>query len=276
VSVFEEAKIDSHCHVVDPARFPYGEATPYRPAGQEIGPLEQYLAVMEAYGIAHALFVGPNSGYGLDNSCLLDALARGAGRFRGVAVVPPDASVEDLMALKARGVVGIAFNATVHGTAHYLAQADLVRRMVDCGLFLNLQVEGDQLVDLLPLLEVVPQVHVDHCGRPVLASGLGQPGFQSLLALGRQGRAVVKLSGFAKFAREPWPHRDAWPFIEALVEAFGLGACVWASDWPYLRAPERVDVGPMLKLVERLFPRAEDRRTLFFDTPARLYGFGGA
>jgi predicted TIM-barrel fold metal-dependent hydrolase len=273
MTIFDEPKIDSHCHVVDPRRFPYREDTAYRPVAQEIGPLEQYLAVMEAYGITHALFVGPNSGYGYDNRCMLDALARGQGRFRGVAVVPPEITTEELQALKDQGVVGIAFNATVHGTAHYLAQGDLVRRMADLGLFLNLQVEGNQIVELLPILDLVPVVHVDHCGRPVRERGLEQPGFQCLLDLGRRGLAVVKLSGYAKFAREPWPHRDAWPWLEALVEAFGLDACVWASDWPYLRAPERVDVGPLLKFVERLFPKVEDRRRLFVETPARLYGF---
>ena len=78
MSVFDEPKIDSHCHILDPLRFPYAPDVAYRPAGQETGPVEQYEQVMDAYGIRHALFVGPNSGYGLDNRCLLDALARGA------------------------------------------------------------------------------------------------------------------------------------------------------------------------------------------------------
>ena len=76
--IFDEPKIDTHCHVLDPARFPYAPDVAYRPAGQEIAPLEQYLQVMDAYGIRHALLVGPNSGYGTDNRCLLDALACGA------------------------------------------------------------------------------------------------------------------------------------------------------------------------------------------------------
>ena len=70
MGVFDEPKIDTHCHVLDPARFPYAPDVAYRPSGQEIAPLEQYLQVMDAYGIRHALFVGPNSGYGRDNRCL--------------------------------------------------------------------------------------------------------------------------------------------------------------------------------------------------------------
>ena len=81
MSIFDEPKVDTHCHVLDPARFPYAPDVAYRPAGQEVATLEQYEQVMDAYGIRHALFVGPNSGYGLDNRCLLDVLARSQGRF---------------------------------------------------------------------------------------------------------------------------------------------------------------------------------------------------
>jgi predicted TIM-barrel fold metal-dependent hydrolase len=114
--LFDEPKFDTHCHVLDPARFPYAPEVAYRPAGQEIAPLAQYVQVMDAYGIRHALFVGPNSGYGQDNRCLLDALAQGAGRFKGIAVVPLDCPAERLQELRAAGVVGVALNATVLGT----------------------------------------------------------------------------------------------------------------------------------------------------------------
>jgi predicted TIM-barrel fold metal-dependent hydrolase len=45
------------------------------------------------------------------------------------------------------------------------------------------------------------------------------------------------------------------------------------SDWPFLRAPERVDYGPLLRLVERLVPDFEDRRKLLWETPRALFGF---
>ena len=55
--------------------------------------------------------------------------------------------------------------------------------------------------------------------------------------------------------------------MRALVDAFTLDNCVWGSDWPFLRAPERVDYGPLLKLVERLFPDPADRRKMLWETP---------
>lgn len=274
MTVFDEPKIDTHCHVLDPARFPYAPDVAYRPAGQEIAPLEQYLAVMDAYGIRHALLVGPNSGYGLDNRCLLDALARGAGRFKGIAVVRNDCGRDELLRLRTQGVVGVAFNATVMGVEHYASAGALLRTLADLGLLLSLQVEHDQLVALRPLVEDSGvRVMVDHGGRPAPGRGVDQPGFQALLAMARNGRTAVKLSGWQKFSALPPPYDDTRPFVDALLDAFTLDACLWASDWPFLKAPQRLDVGPLLRLVERLLPDASDRRQLFWDTPRRWLGF---
>lgn len=274
MGVFDEPKIDTHAHVLDPARFPYPADVAYRPSGQEIGTLAQYREVMAAYGIRHTLFVGPNSGYQYDNRCLLDALAQGGGRFKGVAVVPLDVTREALVALRAQGVIGIAFNATLHGTQHYARSEALLRTLAGLDMILSLQVERDQLVALRPLVEASGvRVLVDHCGRPAAGLGVAQPGFQALLGLARTGRAAVKLSGLQKFSAEAPPHEDTRPFIDALIDAFTLDACLWATDWPYLRAPQRVDVGPLLRQVERWLPDAADRRRLFWDTPRRWLGF---
>jgi len=274
MSVFDEAKIDTHCHVLDPVRFAYAPDAVYRPAGQEVAPLEQYLQVMDAYGIRHALFVGPNSGYGLDNRCLLDTLARGAGRFKGIAVVPNDSGRDALLRLREAGVIGVAFNATVMGVPHYAETGPLLRRLAELDMLLSLQVEHDQLVALRPLVEQSGvRTLVDHGGRPAAGRGVDQPGFQSLLAMARSGRVAVKLSGYQKFSALPPPYSDTRPFIDALLEAFTLDACLWASDWPFLKAPQRLDVGPLLRQVERLLPRAEDRHKLLWDTPRRWLGF---
>jgi predicted TIM-barrel fold metal-dependent hydrolase len=270
VSIFDEPKVDAHCHVLDPARFPYAPDVAYRPSGQEIGPLEQYLQVMDAYGIRHALLVGPNSGYGLDNRCLLDAVAHGGGRFRGVAVVRNDIGRDELLHLREAGVLGVAFNATVLGVDHYLQAGSLLRLLADLDMFVSVQVEHDQLVALRPLLEASGvRMLFDHCGRPRAGGGIAQPGFQALLALARTGRAAVKLSGYQKFSAAPPPYEDAQAFIRALLDAYTPDACLWASDWPFLKAPVHLDVGPLLKQLERLVPAAADRRRILWDTPRR-------
>jgi predicted TIM-barrel fold metal-dependent hydrolase len=273
VSIQDEPKVDTHCHVLDPARFPYAPDVAYRPSGQEVGTLDQYLQVMDAYGIRHALLVGPNSGYGLDNRCMLDAVRHGGGRFKGVAVVRNDIGRAELQALRDAGVVGIAFNATVLGVDHYLAAGDLLRLVAELDLFVSVQVEHDQLLALSPLLERSGvRLVFDHCGRPRAGAGIEQPGFQALLALARTGRAAVKLSGYQKFSLQPPSHADAQPFVRALLDAFTPDACMWGSDWPFLKSPVRLDVGPLLRQFEKMVPSAEDRRRIFWETPRRWLG----
>lgn len=270
-----EPKIDAHCHLLDPKLYPYRADVRYRPAGQEIGTETQFHAVCDAYEVRHALLVGPNSGYGEDNSFLLEAIARGRGRFKGVAVVDNDASSERLAQLKAAGVVGIAVNATFHGVEYYRDIGPLIRRLEALDMFLQVQVEGDQLIELMPLIDDSDvKLLVDHCGRPRADLGLVQPGFAALCALGRSGRGAIKLSGVQKISAGRFPYEDAWPYVHALAEAFGLERCLWGSDWPFLRAPERLDYGPLLTLVERLFPDAGERRQLLWGTAAELFGFG--
>jgi len=275
MSVFKEPKIDCHAHVFDPVAFPYGKDIAYKPSGQEIGTPAQLDAVMKTYGVSHALLVQPNSGYGSDNSCMLDTIARGRGRFKGIAIIPFDASLAELRTLQAQGVLGAAFNPTFYGVDYYKQSAALIGKLAELDMFLQIQSEQDQLSLFVPWIEAMPvRVLIDHCGRPTPEAGIEQPGFQALLRIAKTKRVSVKLSGYSKFSNVPYPFDDTWPFVRALVDAFTLERCLWASDWPFLRAPRRQDFGPLVELAEMLFPDADERRQLFYDTPHRLFGFG--
>jgi predicted TIM-barrel fold metal-dependent hydrolase len=239
-----------------------------------MGTPAQYGAVMEFYGVTHALIVQPNSGYGGDNALLLDTVARGKGRFKAVAIINFDASLSELRDLQAQGIVGAAFNPSLFGSDYYRPARKLVGRLAELGMFMQLQTEHDQLLPFVKWVEDIEvDTLVDHCGRPTLAQGLNQPAFQALLRLADTGRVTVKLSGYAKFTQQSWPFDDCEPFVRALVSAFTLDNCIWASDWPYLKAPERNDFGPNIALVKRWFPDAGERAKLFSGTAKRLFGF---
>jgi predicted TIM-barrel fold metal-dependent hydrolase len=271
-----EPLIDCHAHVFDPARFPYAPDAYYVPTGPETGTVDQLRRTLDAHGVRYALLVGPNSGYGEDNRCLIDAVAGGAGRFRGVAVVPNTATRTDLGALRDAGILGVTLNAALLGMQHYADAGALLSSLADLDMIADVQVTADQLPAMAPrLTRSGVRMLIDHCGRPDPADGLDAAGFQELLRLGRGGRAVVKLSGLVKFSRRPPPHEDTWPFVRALVDVFGPDRCVWASDWPFLRAPVRMDYGPLLAQLEELVPDLAARRQILWDTPRREFGFPG-
>src|SRR4029077_21244410 len=94
-----------HAHVREPSRFPFVEGAGYRPRPDQVGTLARFDETLRAHGVGRALVVQP-SGYGTDNACLLDALERSGGRFRGIAVIDWAVSERGLLELKRRGGVG--------------------------------------------------------------------------------------------------------------------------------------------------------------------------
>lgn len=267
--------VDSHCHVFDPAHFPFAADASYTPPPAEQGTAEQLAALLDANGIAYALLVNPTSGYGYDNRYMIATLRAAQGRLRGIARVRADAGEPELASLAAAGVIGVRLDLIGDGVGmlHHRALPRLFAQLRDLRWQVHVQCEKDQLSEAAPVLRAagVPLVF-DHCGRPDAALGTSQPGFQALLQFGREGHAV-KLSGPFRFSCRPPPYRDVVPFIDALVEAFTPRRCVFGSDWPFVRLQDRPDYGAVLALLCRWLPDEDARREVLCATPARLFGF---
>ncbi|MEP7328043.1 MAG: amidohydrolase family protein [Betaproteobacteria bacterium] len=268
--------VDTHVHLFDTARFPFSRRAAYHPLPGECGTGGDLIHTLDAHGMAGALLVNPTSGYGTDNSCMLDALKRHPRPFRGVARVPLNTSPSRLNALAKAGVIGVRIDLLGDGLEQ-LAHRDfsrLVGRVADAALWLEVQAGGDQLAVALPQLTAARgKLLIGHCGRPDPAHGLRQPGFRALLSLADSGRAAVKLSGPMRFSHQSYPYRDTQPYVAALLRAFTPQQCVWASDWPFLRAPARLDYGLLQRLFDTWVPDARARRVILVDTPRRMFGF---
>ncbi|MET0967061.1 MAG: amidohydrolase family protein [Nakamurella sp.] len=274
MSIYDEPKIDCHNHLLDPVNFPYNPDAWYHPVGNEQGSADQLTELFDAYGSRYATIVGPNSGYETDNRCLLDAIARSNGRFKGLAVVDNQISRAELETMRDNGIIGTTMQAALLGVDHFRGTEKLLQQLADLQMFVDVQVQSDQLVEMAPLLEPSGvRVLIDHCGRPDPEAGLDQPGFVKLLELGGTGRYFVKISGLVKCSKQRFPWSDSWPYVAALLAAFTPDRCMWGSDWPFLKAPERIDYGTILTLTEKLIPDPADRHKVLWETPARLFGF---
>jgi predicted TIM-barrel fold metal-dependent hydrolase len=172
-------------------------------------------------------------------------------------------------------VLGIAFNYALHGLAYYADAAPLMGRLAALGMLVQVQIEKDQMAALAPMLRASgARLMIDHCGRPDVSAGLAGAGFAAVLSLADTGRAWIKLSGFSKFSTHEFPFADAFPFVEALLAAYGPDHCLWASDWPFLKAPSRHDYGSLLQLFAQCVPDPAVRQAILWDTPRRLFNFG--
>lgn len=268
-------RVDAHAHIYNLQRYPFHASSGFHVLDNEVGSAEQFKCVLDAHGFTHALLINPLGGYGTDNRCLVETLKGSNGRFKGVAVVAHDASESEYLALKESGVVGMRFNLGFEGSPSLLvheAQRSLGLAR-ELGWFIQIHYKQGALIEALPVLRScrLPLIF-DHCGRPDVAQGLTQPAFQALLDFGRDGRSLIKLSAAFRFAGA-FPYREADPYAQALIEAFGIHRCLWGSDWPFLHASHRVDYPTLLQALERWLPNPEDQACVLGHNPARVFGF---
>jgi predicted TIM-barrel fold metal-dependent hydrolase len=269
-------RIDCHAHVIDPARFPYVPGAGYQPKPEEAGPREAFAAVLEAHGVSHALLIQPSC-YGVDNAAMLDAIAESGGRFKGIARASAEAGERELARLADRGVVGLRFNLVSYDPAALAtaARSHLLDRMRALGWHAQIYADDAQWPEAARLLRAAEvEVLVDHFGIRDPARSASQPGFQAVLALGRDGLAAVKLS--ASFRLAPaGEYSVIEPYAEALLRAFGVERCVWGSDWPFLAVAQRPGYRDELAALARWLPHPADRDAVLWRNPRRLFGFGG-
>jgi predicted TIM-barrel fold metal-dependent hydrolase len=269
-----ERAADCHAHIFCKGWPSIADAV-YQPHPSQEGTAAQFLAVLDAHGFSHGLLVGAGP-YGPDNRCMLEAIAASRGRLKGIGIADARITDRELDALAEAGVVGIRFNLFNHGLRPLTepGAARLLAAMKARGLFVQVQVQKDELVAAAPVLRAAGvRLMFDHFGRPSVAAGVAQPGFQALLDMGREGH-VIKLSGpFRSSVQGCFPWDDVDPFIAAAIDAFTLDRCVWGSDWPFVRMNERMDYGPALACLRRWVPDAADRAKVLWHNPARLFGF---
>jgi len=267
--------IDCHAHIIDTARFPLAGGPGYKPRPQENGPKETYCGVLDGHAVGHALLVQP-SGYGFDNSAMLDAIASYPGRFKGIAVLDPATPERALAALADRGVVGVRFN-LVSYERDALSRPEapvFLARLKALGWYAQIFADDAQWPEIAPILRKSGvKVLIDHFGVRDLGGGLDQPSFQAVLRLGRDGNAAVKLSAPFRISQEPYG--DLKPFARAVVDAFGIENCVWGSDWPFINMSRPLRYAAVLQAVEHWLENTDDLDRVLWHNPARLFGFGG-
>jgi predicted TIM-barrel fold metal-dependent hydrolase len=268
-------RVDCHAHVITPGMFPYADGPGYKPRPDETGDFEAFRRVLASHEITHALLVQPSC-YGYDNACMLDAMARSQGRFKGIAVVSPDATDNYLLSLKEKGIVGVRLH-LVRSCPDALSRPEsgaFLSRVKSLGWFVEVYAIRQMWADIVdPLQRSGVTVLIAHLGEPDVHGGLNQPGFQAVLRLGRETEAVVKLSAPFRVSSHPFPYEDLEPFVTALVDAFGVDRCVWGSDWPFLDVPQRVNYDNLLNSLARWLPDPGNRERVLWHNPVRLFGF---
>jgi len=261
---------DVHFHVFGPqAKFPFAANRSYTPAD---APKEKLFALHKHLGIERGVMV-QSAAHGFDNSAGADLIAARKGDYVGVALLPADASVDTLKKHHAQGFRGVRFNYMKHlGEGTPIDQVMLMaKKLADIGWHLQIHLDSSLIGEMAPKLRASPvPVVIDHMGRVDASQGLEQKPFRELLALLRDERIWVKVSGCERSSRQSSPWKDAIPFARKLVEEFPERT-LWGTDWPHPNLKEIPDDGVMADNLAEIAPSERQRQALLVDNPSRLY-----
>jgi predicted TIM-barrel fold metal-dependent hydrolase len=264
--------VDCHFHVFGPeSRFPYAPGRSYTPPDASIA---DYETLADTLGFSRAVIVQP-SVYGLDNSRTLSFLRESRIASRAVLVLDPDTSERELEALHESGVRGVRINLVFAAGLAMETAVRLADKIRALGWHLQFLADVSQIDDLRGLVSRLDMpVVFDHLGHVPTRKGVADRGFQDLLALVRDGRAWVKLTGaYRVTGMKAPPYDDAMPFVEALLEA-GPGQLVTGTDWPHPAIPVAMpDDADLMDMFGNWVGDEALRQKIFVDNPERLYGF---
>jgi predicted TIM-barrel fold metal-dependent hydrolase len=264
---------DAHCHIFGPAAvFPYAEPRPYTPPD---APYEQLLAMHAKLGLERTVLVQAAC-HGYDMSAVLAAIASSRGQCRGVALLAPGVQSDEIARLHEGGIRGARFHYMSHLDGTPRAEVERVVGLIAAhGWHVCLHGDEDSLAGVLPwFLQLGVPVVVDHMSRVASDKGLGNPHFQSLLALKGRPGAWVKISGIDRISSSgKRPFADGRPYVSALIEHMP-GQLLWGTDWPHPRVHgDMPDDGESINTLLELCPDADTLEGILVRNPQALYGF---
>lgn len=261
---------DCHHHIYD-ARFPIAQTATLRP---EPATVADYRLLQKRLGTTRNVVVQPST-YGVDNSCLLDALRQfGIKNTRGVAVVNTDVKETELKKLNEAGVRGIRFNLLQAGATTFDMLQPLSRRIAPLGWHVQVNASSEQIVGASTLFARLPcPVVFDHFGHTLLL-GRRDPAFEVIVKLLQSGNGWLKLSGaYIDSKVGPPSYSDSIAAAQAYVSE-APEQLVWGSDWPHpTEKTQKPDDAVLFDLLAQWVPDDARRHRILVGNPARLYGF---
>jgi len=262
---------DCHHHLYD-RRWAYLPNAVNRPPFATLADYRRL--VLRRQGFTRHVIVQPST-YGLDNGCMLDALAQEGDRARGVAVVGAAVTDAELRRLHAAGVRGARILMGLGDPVKLSEVEPLARRIARLSWHMQFNLLPLQFIEQEKFLARLPvPIILDHMAR---VNDTGSQNFRVLRRLLDGGNIWVKISGAYLYGKAPGPdYADSSAVARALVAAHPE-RCVWGTDWPHPDASSgRVKMPDDINLVNlfgRWVPDASIRHRILVENPERFYGF---
>jgi 2-pyrone-4,6-dicarboxylate lactonase len=263
---------DAHIHLFGPSdKYRFADNSPY--TSRDALP-EDLFALQDVLGLSTAVIVSPG-GYSRDTTMLADVLTRHPKRFRGIALMPDDASPAEFARLGGLGVRGLRMMSTRRGPhVPHLDPANAARAH-EHGWHVQFYPEGTDIVEYADKLLALPNdIVLDHFASIPAAGGVDQPAVKAVLRMLDTGRVWLKLSGPMRCTPGDFPYSP----VTALAQIFVKHApqrLVWGSDWPHVNLNNRAmpNDGDLLDMLADWVPDETLRNRILVHNANTLYGF---
>jgi 2-pyrone-4,6-dicarboxylate lactonase len=263
--------VDAHCHIFGPqAEFPFSAKAKYLP--QDAG-ADMLFALRDLLGFSRNVIVQPSC-HGTDNAVTLDGIAKSNGKARGVAVVDPAISDEELAAMDRGGMRGIRFNFLKRLVDNAPKDKFLeVAGRLPKGWHVVVYFEADILEEMRPFLAALPvPVVIDHMGRPDVTQSPDGPDMKAFRALlDSRDDIWVKTTCPDRLDPAGEPYADFVRTVAPLVEDY-QDRVLWGTDWPHPNMEKVLpDDGGLVDVIPLIAPTPDLQRKLLVTNPMRLY-----
>ncbi|OOF96865.1 hypothetical protein ASPCADRAFT_168031 [Aspergillus carbonarius ITEM 5010] len=288
---------DTHIHVFDPDSFPYAVPRSYTPKAAQMAEYPTAVTGCRKIVIVHA------SMQGVSPAPLVDTLSKQSRMpgytLRGLATIDPHTITDaELDALHAAGVRGARLHEMAWGHGKQSGGSDIIQKVTALadrlarlewaiGIFCPISAWA-AMADTIRNLDPRIQMVADHFGG-TFPGEENSPEFATFLALIREKRVWVKVSGFERLYHG---HAGGMQAIEPMAKAViaaGPDRIVFGSDWPHTQLGvtrkgktdqqrleevegfREVDDAEHIRTLRQWIPDEETWQNLWVNNPARLF-----
>jgi predicted TIM-barrel fold metal-dependent hydrolase len=235
-------RIDTHLHLIDPARFAYDWTAGIPALSGRDFLLDHYHHAAEGLGITESIFMEVDVA---ENDLVSEAawfcsLAKDpAHRLCGViaACRPENPDFESQLEALAHPKL-LGFRRVLHTQPDALSTSSVFReniaRIGKAGLSFDVCMLPKQLEHGAALIDACPDTRfiLDHCGVPDIASGDLSFWRGQLREISRRPNLACKISGIIAYAAGEITADTLRPVVEHAIDCFGWDRVIWGSDWP--------------------------------------------
>ncbi len=237
--------VDTHIHYWDPALLAYGWLSDVPAIAHAHGPgeLQAQEILTERFTLDQIVFVQADTDDAevVQEAQWVNSLAESIEpRITGIIACAPldreaTAELEALQALpRVKGVRRL-----IQGQPAGYAVAPRfvagVRSLPAYGFSFDLCIRHEQLPETIALVQACPDVSfiLDHIGKPDIRARQLDPWRAGIRTLAQQPNVVCKLSGMVTEADpDHWTLADLQPYVDHVIEAFGVDRVLYGGDWP--------------------------------------------